>query len=195
MKLIVGLGNIGKEYEKTRHNVGFILIDEIASKHKIEFSKTNYFYFAKTKDFSLIKPTTYMNDSGKAIVEAKKKFNIDNNEDILIIVDDVYLSVGDFRLRKKGSSGGHNGLKSIENHLNTNEYSRIRVGISKNYEVNLKNFVLGKFSLKELKIIEKLNEYLTEVIEVYIKNDFQELLNYNSKNNISYSNQLKELES
>ena len=195
MKLIVGLGNIGKEYEKTRHNVGFLLVDNIASKYNIQFSKTNYFYYAKIEDFALIKPTTYMNNSGKAIYEAKKKFNIDDNENILVIVDDIYLALGIFRLRKKGNPGGHNGLKSIEKYLLSNEYTRIRVGISKNQEFNLKNFVLGRFSAKELKIIENLSSYLTELIDVYIKSDFQELLNYNSKNNLSYSNKLKELES
>ena len=126
MKLIVGLGNIGDKYSRTRHNIGFITVDYFAKSNNINFTKTKNYYYAKYSDAILIKPTTYMNLSGIAIQSVMTKFS--NIDDILVIVDDLDLPFGKIRIRGKGGTGGHNGLKSITSTLNSDEYGRIRIG-------------------------------------------------------------------
>lgn len=154
MKLIVGLGNIGKEYDKTRHNVGFMVADEIAKKWKEtnwkKADNATYIEHRMPEKVFLIKPTTYMNLSGLAVHDFASFYNI-APEDILIIHDDLDLSCGQLRLRKKGSPGGHNGLKSIEQQLGTQEYPRIKIGIGREGRTNKSviKHVLQKFSTFE----------------------------------------------
>src|SRR5882757_11516091 len=130
--LIAGLGNIGPEYELTRHNIGFLTLDRIADNHKLEFEtsrlvdKTELKY--KGKQIHLIKPNTYMNLSGKAIAYWLQELKIPK-ENLLVIVDEIALPFGSIRLKANGSAGGHNGLKSIEILLNTQEYPRVRIGV------------------------------------------------------------------
>ena len=170
MKLIVGLGNPGKEYENTRHNVGFMAIDRIASKYNAKFSsKLNGEYVMiqnQGEKIILLKPQTYMNLSGEAVNTFAKYYKIDLS-DILIISDDLDLELGHFKLKSKGSSGGHNGLKNIELCLHTNQYKRLKIGISKNRNIDTKDYVLGKFSYNEK---EKINCVLDTVIDIF--NDF-----------------------
>ena len=150
MKLIVGLGNPGKEYEKTRHNAGFMCIDEVAKKCNLSFDTKKFKAliatgFVNGEKVILMKPQTYMNLSGEAVGECVRFFNIDL-EDILVISDDLDLPIGKIRLRMKGSSGGQNGLKNIISHLGSQEFKRIRIGIGNNKIIDTKDYVLGKIS-------------------------------------------------
>ena len=135
--LIAGLGNIGPEYELTRHNIGFLVLDRIADNHKIEFTTQRLADKAelkfKGKQLHLIKPNTYMNLSGKAIAYWLQELKIPK-ENLLVIVDDLALPLGTLRMRTKGSSAGHNGLKNIEQLLGGQEYARLRFGIGNDFQ-------------------------------------------------------------
>lgn len=184
MKLVVGLGNPGKEYENTRHNIGFMMIDRIVKEYNlVEKEKMNGLYYElKIGDekIYLLKPLSYMNLSGTVVKKYMDYFKI-NSEDILIIHDDLDLPVGTHKLREKGSSGGHNGLKSIEQNIGTSEYKRIKIGISNNKEIDTKDYVLGKFSKAEKEELNKFINQAPEIINDYIKLSFQNLMNkYNN---------------
>ena len=151
--LIAGLGNIGPEYELTRHNIGFLTLDRLADNHKIDFStgrladKAELKY--KGKQIHLIKPNTFMNLSGKAIAYWLQELKIPK-ENLLVVVDDIALPFGSLRLRQKGSAAGHNGLKNIELLLGGQDYSRLRMGIGNNYSKGQQvDFVLSKFEQEE----------------------------------------------
>ena len=153
MKLVVGLGNPGKDYEWTRHNAGFMVIDEIAKalncdidskKFKALIGSTKY----KGETILLMKPQTFMNLSGEALGEAMRFYKLEA-KDIIVIYDDLDLPVGKIRLRPKGSAGGHNGVKSIIQHIHTQEFNRIRVGIDKDARIPVVNWVLSKFRKEE----------------------------------------------
>ncbi len=159
MKLIVGLGNPGKEYENTRHNSGFCVMDAIASYlHESittkKFKSLTCITRIKGEQVLLMKPQTYMNNSGEAVIEAVKFYHIDP-KDILVIYDDLDLPVGKIRLREKGSAGGQNGMKSIINHLHTQEFNRIRVGIGKDARVPVVDWVLGKIRKEDKEDYQK----------------------------------------
>ena len=158
MKLIIGLGNVGKEYNETRHNVGFMCVDYFVKeivKQDLNYKKRdNYFYLeAKYNDEKvvIIKPTTYMNLSGEAITKAKKWYKV-KDEDIIIVYDDIDLNIGNIRFRESGSAGTHNGMRNIISILKTEELKRIRVGIEnrENKNIPLVDYVLTKFSKDEL---------------------------------------------
>jgi peptidyl-tRNA hydrolase, PTH1 family len=166
--LIAGLGNIGPEYELTRHNIGFLVLDQLADQHKVTFSparladKTDFKF--KGKHIHLIKPTTFMNLSGKSIAYWMNDLNIPK-ENVLVIVDDLALPFGTLRMRTKGSAAGHNGLKNIELLLGGQEYSRLRFGIGDEFSKGQQvDFVLSNFSQDEFKalpdIIKKANEMI-----------------------------------
>lgn len=181
MKLIVGLGNPGKEYEKTRHNVGFMSIDAIASHYKVELNKNKFSglygeFSLNGEKIILLKPLKYMNLSGEVIRDFVNYFKI-NIDDILIIHDDLDTDVGSIRLRYKGSSGGHNGLKNIELHLNTKEYKRVKLGISKNKNYDTRDYVLGKFSREEMDLLTPILDNMPNIISDYIKLPFDNLMN------------------
>lgn len=133
MKLIIGLGNPGKEYELTRHNVGFMVIDELAQAFELVFKLDKSFFYSSfrigNEHVQLIKPVTYMNLSGDAVLKAFKKHANLAPSDLLIVTDDIHLPFKAMRFREKGSAGGHNGLKSIVERLGTNEFPRLRLGI------------------------------------------------------------------
>ena len=161
MKCIIGLGNIGKEYENTRHNSGFIAVDKLAEKYNIVLDKKRKkcIYGEGTINgvkVSVIKPTTYMNLSGEAIVEIMNWYKIDV-QDIIVIYDDVDLKFGTIRYREKGSSGTHNGMKNIIANLKTEEFARIRIGIENRGDIPilLMDYVLQKFTKEELNIIKE----------------------------------------
>jgi len=169
MKLIVGLGNPGKQYEKTRHNSGFIAIDFLAVNEGLSFKeKFNGLYTEYIKNgekIILLKPQKYMNLSGEVVKEFVNYYNL-QKEDILIIYDDVNFEIGNYKIKRGGSSGGHNGVENIINNLNSNDIYRIKIGISKN-NIKLKNYVLGKFSIEEFKKFEKMLPTIKDII-----NDF-----------------------
>jgi PTH1 family peptidyl-tRNA hydrolase len=151
--LIAGLGNIGAEYELTRHNIGFLVLDQLADQHKAEFNLERHaekaeFKF-KGKSIHLIKPTTFMNLSGKAVAYWLNELKVPK-ENLLVIVDDIALPFGTLRLRTKGSAAGHNGLKNIELLLNGQDYSRLRFGIGNEYGKGQQaDFVLSNFNKTE----------------------------------------------
>lgn len=189
MKLIVGLGNPGKEYDFTRHNVGFAFLDYYLNKQDISNiqwnDKFNGLYFQTTifgEKVIFLKPQSYMNLSGGVVRKYVDYFKI-SIDDILIISDDMDLSIGNFKLKDKGSSGGHNGLKDIESHLGTQNYKRLKIGISKNKLYDTKDYVLGKLSKDEIDTIRECYSSLVDVINDYFVETFSNLMNkYNRKN-------------
>nr|WP_300711536.1 aminoacyl-tRNA hydrolase [uncultured Brachyspira sp.] len=170
-KLIVGLGNPGEEYKNHRHNVGFILIDKIAENFNISFDnnkKKSLYSRAKDKniEYILLKPQTFMNLSGESVIYISKFFNI-KPEDIIVIYDDMDIPFGTFKIKKGGSSGGHNGIKSLISHLKSDDFTRIRVGIGRppsGKKVN--DYVLSSFSKKER---EELNTAIADDIIEAVK--------------------------
>ncbi len=159
MYIIAGLGNPGRKYTGTRHNMGFEALDAVAAKYNIDIkkSKFNALYGEGTiegEKVVLIKPQTFMNLSGDAVREFKNWYKADNSQ-IIIIYDDVSLPVGKMRIRKKGSAGGHNGMKSIIYQLNSDEFPRIKLGVGspENPDFDLADYVLGKFTKDEVKVL------------------------------------------
>tara|TARA_B110000263_G_C15235767_1_gene476960 strand:- start:138 stop:761 length:624 start_codon:yes stop_codon:yes gene_type:complete len=180
--LIVGLGNPGSEYKSTRHNIGFSILDHYASKKEIQFEDLRYGSGIKTKwkgkSVILLKPSTYMNLSGKAINYWKNKENI-SLENILIITDDLNLPYGLLRLRAKGSDGGHNGLKDIQNRLNSINYSRLRFGIKTENSIhNTVDFVLGNWNEQEKKTIDLKISKTIEIIDSFVSSGVENTMNY-----------------
>lgn len=186
MKLIVGLGNPGQEYENTRHNVGFQSLDNYASKNNLTFSKTKFSgsYCELNKNSEkiiLLKPQKYMNLSGEVVRDFVRFYKI-NIADILVISDDLDMPVGKIKLREKGSCGGHNGLRNIEMHLGTQNYKRLKIGISNNKLVDTKDYVLGKFNQEDQELIKNSVLVAGNIIEDFFKMDFNNLMNkYNKK--------------
>ena len=150
MKLIVGLGNPGKKYARTRHNIGFMCLDVFAKDHGLQFSYDKKFTADVTryKDTLLIKPRTYMNLSGNAVAPVVDYYDIDP-EDVLVIYDDLDLPTAKVRLRYKGGSGGHNGMRSIIAALGSEEFKRVKFGISKPASKETKDYVLSRFNKSE----------------------------------------------
>lgn len=180
MKLIVGLGNPGKEYENTRHNIGYIFIDSLADKLgvSIDKKKFNGLYteaVINNEKVLLVKPLSYMNLSGEVVEKFVNFYKIDIN-DILVINDDLDLDVGRVRLRLKGSSGGHNGLKNIALHLKTEDFKRLKIGISNNKLIDTKDYVLGKFTKEEKEIINNLKDKIVNLLMDFVNTDFDKLM-------------------
>ena len=186
MKLIVGLGNKGKEYENTRHNIGFMALDYLASIHNVSFDKEKFgglytTYFDNNEKIFLLKPQKYMNLSGEVVKPFVDYFSIDI-QDIFIIHDDLDLPVGKFKLRPTGKSGGHNGLKNIEKHLHTTDYKRLKIGISNNKLIDTKDYVLGKIKKEDLEIINNIIKQIPDIVHDFLNISFDELMNkYNRK--------------
>ena len=165
--LIVGLGNIGKEYENTRHNIGFKILDNISEKLGSEFELKKYALYSngkfKGRNIHLIKPSNFVNNSGKAVQYWANELKI-KLENIIVVTDDLSLPFGKIRLKKKGSDGGHNGLKSINISLKNSNYSRLRFGIDNNFRAGYQSeYVLGEFSKEEQKELENNIELSSEI--------------------------------
>ena len=179
MKLIVGLGNKGNEYNNTRHNVGFMVIDNYINKNNLTLKSKLDGLYAETiingEKVIFLKPQNYINLSGDVISKYIKYFKIDI-KDILVIHDDMDLEIGTFKIRYKGGSAGHNGLKNIESNLKTNEYKRIKIGISKN-NIDKIDYVLGKFNSLELSKINKVIDITYNIIEDFVSLSFENLMN------------------
>ena len=169
--LIAGLGNIGIEYSETRHNIGFIVLDALAKKIEIVFESKRYadkseFRF-KGRTFILIKPTTYMNLSGKAISYWLKKESIPD-ENLLVIADDIALPIGTIRLRKKGGAGGHNGLQDIIDNLGTDNFARLRMGAGNGFPIGHQiKYVLGEWDEEEKKVLLPKIDIAGEIIKSF----------------------------
>ncbi|GIV27573.1 MAG: peptidyl-tRNA hydrolase [Bacteroidia bacterium] len=179
--LIAGLGNIGEEYKHTRHNIGFDIVDALAQKFETKFSTdrlaevTEIKYKGRT--LFVIKPTTYMNLSGKAILYWKNHLKIDN-QNLLVIVDEIAFPLGQFKIHPKGSNGGHNGLRNIEENLKTTEYPRLRFGIGNNYPKGKQvEYVLGKWKEEEWKIVQEKIPLCVEAILSFVFEGIQNAMN------------------
>lgn len=186
MYLIVGLGNPGREYEQTRHNMGFMSIDAIATKYHVTFSKEKFggiyaeFQY-KNEKVVLLKPQRYINLSGEVIKQYMDYFKIPLDH-LLIISDDLDIEFGKIKIKYKGSSGGHNGLKNIEQHLGTQNYRRIKLGISNNKMIDTKNYVLGKISGDAKETLNCVINTVCDIFEDYFDLSFENLMNkYNKK--------------
>tara|TARA_B100000579_G_C22516993_1_gene704264 strand:+ start:93 stop:704 length:612 start_codon:yes stop_codon:yes gene_type:complete len=186
LKLLVGLGNPGAEYQKTRHNVGFMVLQEIARKNNCTFRESKKFN-GKTCEIGpgvnktrLLMPNTYMNESGKSVRSTKDWFNFETHQ-LIVLVDDMDLPLGKIRVRAKGSSGGHNGLKSIINHLGTDEFKRLRIGIGSPSEIlkerksKTVSHVLGKFSKEEFVILNLIIQEIIMCIESITSNNWEKI--------------------
>jgi len=166
--LIVGLGNVGSDYDNTRHNIGFDIIDELASQKDASFELTNHAFKTtikhKGRTFILLKPTTFMNLSGKAVRYWMQKEKV-AQENVLILLDDLNIKLGQIRIKSKGSDGGHNGLKNITELLGNQNYARLRFGIGDNFSKGRQvNFVLGKWTNDEEMELPALIEHSTKAI-------------------------------
>lgn len=180
MFLIVGLGNPGSQYEDTRHNIGFKVVDNIAKEYNIEINRQKFKGmcgegFINGQKVILLKPTTYMNLSGESIREVVDFYKL-SNEDILVIYDDISLDVGRLRIREKGSAGGHNGIKSIIAHLGTDIFPRIKVGVGQP-NVDLVNYVLGKFTKEEMEVLSESIDASTKAAKEIISSDVKTAMN------------------
>ncbi|WP_297237900.1 aminoacyl-tRNA hydrolase [uncultured Faecalicoccus sp.] len=186
MKIIIGLGNPGRKYENTRHNAGFMVMDELAKLLNVSFDQEKFSaYFAKTKykqeDVILLKPTTFMNNSGFALRQCLDFYKASTKE-VLVIYDDVDLPVGKIRLRQKGSAGGHNGIKSIIECIFTNEFDRIRVGVGKDANIPMINWVLSKFKEEEKEDLDQAVIQSAKAAHYAITHSFMDTMNqYNKK--------------
>ena len=184
--LILGIGNIGHEYKNTRHNIGFDVLDKLALKLKVNFDSVKLAFRAeakyKGKKLILIKPNNYVNNSGKSLSYWMKKEKVDTNN-ILIVCDDLNLYFGNIKIKSKGNSGGHNGLKDIEEYLENSNYSRIRVGISNNKNVSMTDYVLGKWTEEEYSKLPLLINKSTEIIFSFLQTGLERTMNFYNKKN------------
>ena len=180
MILIVGLGNPGKQYEQTRHNIGFDVIDYMANKYNIDVNREKFKGicgegFIENKKVILLKHLTYMNLSGERIRELANFYKLEDDE-IIVVYDDISLDIGRLRIREKGSAGGHNGIKSIIQNLGGDKFPRVKVGVGQPKD-NLVNHVLGKFSKEDREHIEKVIPVVSDAIVEIVKNDAKESMN------------------
>lgn len=180
MFLIVGLGNPGREYDGTRHNIGFEAIDYISSKNNIDINKSNFKGmfgegFIKGQKVILLKPTTYMNLSGESIREVINFYKIDNNK-IIVIYDDISLEIGKLRIREKGSAGGHNGIKSIIANMGTDVFPRIKIGVGQP-KGDLVSHVLGRFNKDEEEDLKEVIEASNKATEIIIQYGAKQAMN------------------
>jgi PTH1 family peptidyl-tRNA hydrolase len=174
---LIGLGNPGKRYQKTRHNAGFLLLDFMTQDHLIPFraGKGDY-YFYEREDILLVKPTTFMNHSGRAVRQIMQDFSLPV-ENLLVIYDDFNLPFGTIRFRAKGSDGGHNGIKSIIYELETDVFDRLKIGIGQPSEDSIE-FVLSEFSTEEMNVLGSVFQFAAEGIETWRKEGIVQAMNH-----------------
>ena len=174
MKLVVGLGNPGKEYKNTRHNIGFMVLDNYLGKVKFKSKFEAYIYSKEIygEQVLFLKPLTYMNLSGLSVRKAMDYYKIDI-DDILIIQDDLDIELGTYKIKKNSSSGGHNGIKSIISELKSDKFARLKIGIGKSEKIPTDKYVLSDFSTSDYELIESNFETFNNIIEEFIKNDLE----------------------
>lgn len=188
MYIIAGLGNPDRQYWNTRHNIGFDVIDLIADQNNITIGERKHKAligkgFVGGQKVVLIKPQTYMNLSGESVREVIDFYKIDERSELIVISDDISLEVGQIRIRKKGSAGGHNGLKNIILHLGHDEFQRIKMGVGQKPEgYDLADYVLGHFSKEEREIMDESAKYAAEAVTVMMTEGADAAMNrYNRK--------------
>lgn len=182
--MIVGLGNPGSKYAKTKHNIGFMTIDRLAEKYNVTFKKNDFeaeegSFFLNGEKIILVKPQTFMNDSGRAVVPLMTYLNI-YPEELLVVHDDLDLEVGKIRLRQKGGAGGHNGLKSIISYLGNNIFDRVKVGIGRpKGRMDVVAHVLSPFDTEDEVKIQQALDKAVEAIEFYLEqHTFMDTMNH-----------------
>lgn len=186
MKLIVGLGNPGSDYVNTRHNMGFMVIDNYAKLKNVSFEKEKFGgtfteLFVNNEKILLLKPLKFINLSGEVLLSFVSYFKI-SISDILVISDDLDMPLGKIKLKENSSSGGHNGLKNIEKCLGTKSYKRLKLGISNDKNIDTKDYVLGRFSSDDLIVVKDVIDKSCKIIDDFINSDFNFLMNkYNNK--------------
>ena len=188
MKIIVGLGNPTSEYQGTRHNIGFSVIDRLSDEYRISVSERKFKGLCGrgmigADKVLLVKPQTYMNLSGESVVEALHYYKCDPEEDLIVIYDDIDLDVGRLRVRGKGSAGGHNGMKNIIAHIGTETFARIRVGVgAKPPKMDLADYVLGHFHAEEMEAIEEGRKLACDAAAVILSDGVEAAMNrYNAE--------------
>ena len=181
--LIVGLGNPGKKYEMTRHNAGFLAMDLMAIEEGVDIKKLKHHSLVADvkingKRCLLMKPQTMMNNSGEAVIDAMKYYNI-SPENVIIIYDDISLDVGQTRIRRKGSAGGHNGIKSIISHIKSEDFPRVKIGVGKkpSPEYDLVNWVLGRFPKELEPDLKSALENTTKAVRLIVDGDIDKAMN------------------
>lgn len=180
MFLIIGLGNPGREYDGTRHNIGFEAIDYLSRKYNIDINKSKFKGvfgegFIGGQKVILLKPTTYMNLSGESVREVINFYKIDNNN-IIVIYDDISLEIGKLRIREKGSAGGHNGIKSIIANMGTDVFPRIKIGVGQP-KGDLVSHVLGRFNKEEAEDLKEVIDASNKAVEIIIKYGAKQAMN------------------
>lgn len=188
MHIIVGLGNPGKQYEFTRHNAGYLCLDYLAAKYDIKVNKIKFKSLVgegniKGEKVVLLKPTTFMNLSGEAVVEAVNFYKVPW-QNVIVLYDDISLPLGSLRIRERGSAGGHNGMKNIIYLSGTDIFPRIRLGVGSNGERDLADYVLGKFSKEDLKTFSSSVEDAVDALEYMIKGDTAKAMNLFNKKGV-----------
>lgn len=187
MFIIVGLGNPTDEYKGTRHNVGFDVIDAIADKYNIAVTERKSRAFCgkgiiEGQKVILVKPQTYMNLSGESVRGITDYYKVDTETELLVIFDDISLDNGQIRIRKKGSAGGHNGIKSIIAHLGSSVFQRIKVGVGeKPKQYDLADYVLGHFSKEEKELMKEGYQHSVEAVEMILRGEIDAAMNQFNK--------------
>jgi len=193
VKLIVGLGNPGSQYERTRHNVGFMTVDRLADRHARSAVPRGRFHAitieallpgpgGQEEKCLLLKPTTYMNRSGLAVADAVRFYKVDPVADILVVVDDVYLPSGSIRLRESGSAAGHNGLADIQRCLGTDRYPRCRIGIDQPGIIPQADYVLGRFTDDQWPLVDNAITKAADAAEHFVRSGLTAAMNkFNGK--------------
>jgi PTH1 family peptidyl-tRNA hydrolase len=184
--LIIGIGNIGDQYNNTRHNIGFDVVNELSKLLKVGFESVKLAQRAeckfKVKKIILIKPNNYVNNSGKSLLYWKKKEKV-STDNTLVICDDLNLYFGNIKIKSSGTAGGHNGLKDIEEFLGTVNYPRIRIGISNNNKIPTSDYVLGKWSESEQSNIHNLVKISSEIVFSFIQTGIERTMSFYNKKN------------
>jgi PTH1 family peptidyl-tRNA hydrolase len=186
LRAVFGIGNPGKKYQDTRHNIGFILLDYFSKKNNINFSASQYDYYVAegiidNSGFVLVKPTTYVNLSGIAALDLLNEFKL-NPEDLLVVHDDLNLNSGQVKIKQSGGDGGHNGISSIIYHLTTNRFPRLRIGIGRDFQQGeMTDYVLSRFTSEDFTFLEPSIKFACDLIEEFIKGGIQSSLNFYSQ--------------
>jgi len=186
VRCILGIGNPSVKYTRNRHNAGFLILDNFAASKSLELiaAKGDYFFVLgkhKNESYLLIKPTTYVNKSGQAASEVVEEYKIELF-DFLVVCDDINIKTGDIRIRRSGGDGGHNGLASIIYNFNSDQFPRLRIGISNDFsEGQLSSYVLSDFNMDEEKILSTVTKKSILLIEEFIEGGYEAMLNANSK--------------
>lgn len=186
MRVVLGIGNPGSRYFRTRHNAGFMFLDYLASRKSISFHPSRSDYYSASgkigeEEFLLVKPTTYVNNSGRAVKQIVENYNL-NIDDLLVAVDDINIEEGKFNFKRKGSDGGHNGIKSIIFHLNSQDFLRLRIGVGQKFmKGEMTDYVLNEYSDEEFKKLSLVFVDCFDLVESFVEKGKKEMYDIYSR--------------